>query len=333
MSTHKVEVTRLPDEFQKHSNADSLSLVNIFGGYQVVIRTEDWTPGQLVAYIPPDSIVPNNETFAFLDGHTRIRAKRLRGEMSFGLLIPAPAGTNEGDDVTELLGVTHWNPAVPTSTGGEDTQAPRGFFPVYDIESWRRYSRTFRSDEEVVISEKIHGCSARFVFQDGQMCCGSHRNWKKDDSQSPNGPKNLWWKALEQNPKVKDFCLDNPGVALYAEVFGSNVQDLPYGKSKGEFGIRVFDVLADGQWVSFERPGGTLVDYLNVYGVEHVPVLYRGPYSEEIVKSLVDGKSTLADHLREGVVIKPVRERTDPKIGRVILKAVSGDYLARKSKG
>jgi hypothetical protein len=32
-------------------------------------------------------------------------------------------------------------------------------------------------------------------------------------------------------------------------------------------------------------------------------------------------------HMREGVVVKPARERTDPKVGRVILKYVSDTYL------
>ncbi len=32
-------------------------------------------------------------------------------------------------------------------------------------------------------------------------------------------------------------------------------------------------------------------------------------------------------HMREGVVVKPLHERTDPKLGRVVLKYVSDLYL------
>lgn len=34
--------------------------------------------------------------------------------------------------------------------------------------------------------------------------------------------------------------------------------------------------------------------------------------------------------IREGVVIKPIQEMWDYKLGRVILKAVSPEYLASK---
>jgi hypothetical protein len=38
-------------------------------------------------------------------------------------------------------------------------------------------------------------------------------------------------------------------------------------------------------------------------------------------------------HIREGVVVKPTIERTDPKIGRVVLKYLNDDYLLQKESG
>ena len=35
----------------------------------------------------------------------------------------------------------------------------------------------------------------------------------------------------------------------------------------------------------------------------------------------------LSNHIREGVVVKPLVERNDPKLGRVILKYVGDTYL------
>ncbi len=32
-------------------------------------------------------------------------------------------------------------------------------------------------------------------------------------------------------------------------------------------------------------------------------------------------------HIREGLVVRPLQEQTDPKIGRVLLKYVSDSYL------
>ena len=62
-----------------------------------------------------------------------------------------------------------------------------------------------------------------------------------------------------------------------------------------------------------------------------VPSLYVGEFSKEIVNKLVSGESTMADHLREGIVIKSLKEEIHPKIGRKILKYVSDDYLVRKN--
>jgi len=45
---------------------------------------------------------------------------------------------------------------------------------------------------------------------------------------------------------------------------------------------------------------------------------------------LSGGKSELAEHMREGCVIHPVRERFDERLGRVIVKMVGEDYLLRK---
>lgn len=67
--------------------------------------------------------------------------------------------------------------------------------------------------------------------------------------------------------------------------------------------------------------------------LEQVPVLYRGPYSKEVVDKLTSGKETLSGqelHIREGIVIKPAEERRDVSLGRVILKSVSESYLLRK---
>ncbi len=66
--------------------------------------------------------------------------------------------------------------------------------------------------------------------------------------------------------------------------------------------------------------------------LETVPLIYRGPWSKAVL-DLKNGKTTLsgADNIREGIVIRPVKERYDHKVGRVILKAISEEYLLRKN--
>jgi hypothetical protein len=55
----------------------------------------------------------------------------------------------------------------------------------------------------------------------------------------------------------------------------------------------------------------------------------------EKIKELADGETTLgnSDHIREGVVVKPVNERIDPKIGRAVLKYIGTEYELSKHAG
>src|SRR5271166_512909 len=50
---------------------------------------------------------------ARIDANTkylRIAVKKLRGVISMGMLLPCPEGAEIGDDVAELLGITHYEP-------------------------------------------------------------------------------------------------------------------------------------------------------------------------------------------------------------------------------
>ena len=169
MSTHKCEVIRVL--LEEHPTADLLSIVKVHG-YECAVRTEEWKNGDLGVYIPPDSIVPDTEAFKFLDGHTRIRARKIRGRYSQGVLAHAPEGVQEGDDCMEMMGIEHYEPPMPMVSGGDNEKGPEGFFPVYDIEDYNRYAaEVFVPGEEVVATEKIHGClnaKARISMPDGQ---------------------------------------------------------------------------------------------------------------------------------------------------------------------
>ncbi len=171
MSTHKCEVVKI--ELSEHPNADALSIVPVFG-WQCVVRTDEWNDGDLGVYVPPDSVVPDTEEIKRLGGMSgRIRAIRLRQVVSMGLLLHAPDGAEEGDDLMEALGVTHYEPPLPMSSGGEAERGPAGFFPHYDVENYRNssYGSLISAGEDVVITEKIHGCfkaDVRISLPDGR---------------------------------------------------------------------------------------------------------------------------------------------------------------------
>ena len=325
MSRYRVEVVEVTS--RPHPNADSLVVVDIWG-YTCVVRGAEFPPGRtaLAAYIPPESLVPvARPEFAFLkdkanaEGQARIKVVRLRGTVSQGLLIPARPGWSLGQDVAEELGATHYEPPLPLSTGGEDETPPPGKRPKFDVEHWRRYRGLLVPGEEVLVSEKVHGTNARYCFVDGRMRCGSHANWKKF-----NPVLSVYWRALESNPEVRDFCIAHEDLTVYAEVYGQ-VQDLKYGAGRNEVRIVVFDLFCEEGWVPAleARELGP--------GLPWVPTVYRGAYDPARVEAMAEGKSLMpgADHIREGIVVKPLIERSDADIGRVCLKIIGNAYLAR----
>jgi len=337
MSNHRVDVVEVL--LEPHPNADTLSIVKVYD-YPVIVKTSEWKNGELGAYIPPDSVVPTDGPFSFLGGQTRVRARKFRGIQSFGLLVKAPEGSQPGDDVAEQLGVTHYEPAIYGKTSGDCVKAPRIrmprkdnnqiveielSIPVYDLEHFRKYNDAFVEDELVQITEKIHGTNSRFLWYDGQMYCGSRKEWKKEHAE------NLWWIALSQNPWMRELCIANEGVVFYAETYGW-VQKLKYGCNIGEYKIKIFDVFKDGRFLDLTeiwslygwgKPGGHKDDWM------WVPVLYNGEYKKDVVFALSTGNSVAStvEQIREGCVVRPTAERFDRRIGRVILKEVSPEYL------
>lgn len=319
MSTHKVEV--VPVVLEPHPNADKLAIVKVFG-YTVCVQKEMWKDKAIGAYIPPDSIVDTSKPdFAFLGEHKRIKVKKLRGIISQGLLVPAPEGSNIGDDVMEKLGITHYDPPEPMSTGGDNVPAPEGFRPNYDVESFHRYGSLFVPGEKVWVSEKIHGASARYCTNDeSQFFCGSRNSWKKDSE------ANIWWKVARKCPAIETFVSKYPMLTLYGEVYGA-VQDLKYGHSNGQVSFAGFDILHNDKWMNAEEAFALA----QKYEIPWVPSLGVHEFNSEALKLLAEGPSLIpgANHIREGIVVKPLIERTSPEIGRVQLKIVSNGYLER----
>lgn len=356
-STHTVE-TFILDGMSKHPNADSLSLIKIADtDYTYVARTEEWVSrvGQLVAWVPPDSVVDlARPEFSWLTNQ-RIKAKKLRGIVSYGLLVPAPAGLKAGDDAASALGVTHYEPPMTgqkkSYQGNEVAPAPKGVYPKYDVEAFLKYGRkVFKEGELVYVTEKIHGANGRYVFMDGEMHCGSRTEWKKALTSPPNitleqltldigdpvkaeqiyntkvlnhvPKKNLWWLALPD--AVRHWCADNPGFAVYGEVYG-NVQSFKYGATT-EVWFRAFDILRpDGTWLD----SADFVKVCDVNGIARVPEIGVMPFDCDKLIALAEGKSLIADHIKEGIVVKPVIERYDDRVGRVSLKIINPAYLEK----
>ncbi len=326
MSDFKAEVVKL-NGIVKHPNADALSIVKVFD-FPCIFKTGDFNEGDLAVYIPaePIALVPVSVTeFSFLkgdeNGKAKIKAIRLRGTFSLGLLIPAREGWVEGQDVTEILGVTRYEKPEQFTTGGEN-ESPPGWLPTYtDIQSLRKYNKLFEVGEEVILTEKIHGANARFVYFQDRLWVGSHTNVKRQDS------NNMWWKVATKL-NLEEKLIKYQGLIIYGEVYGQ-VQNLKYDRK--DVSLIIFDIynIEASKYLNYDEAKRISKEL----ELDFVPEIYRGPFTGlENLESYADGQSLIANNIREGFVIKPVVERWNEQVGRLVLKLHGQDFLIRKGK-
>ena len=321
-STHKVEVFRVT-HMEKHPNADTLSIMTVFN-YQAVVRTSDFHVGDLACYIPPDNVLPDEPQYEFLKGHRHIKASKLRGIMSQGLVLQAPAGAQEGDDVAEQLKIVHYVPDIKNSGDGEMIADPPFGGEKYDIDSWYRYD-LIPEGTPVEITEKLDGANTRASFQDGQLWIGSRENYRKEVTGG------FFWRAMQQNPWLERLCRQNPDAVVYGELFGK-VQALRYGAQGNQVFFRMFDIMTLKGYMNHATKMAALATAVGseLWEPCYAPVLYVGPFSKDLIAQYVNGPSTVpgATNEREGIVVKPLEEMWSPEIGRLILKAVSPIHMA-----
>lgn len=373
-STHDIPVFEFDcGDIQKHENADRLGVYKIpDSDYTYVLNLADWENYRgTVAWIQPDSLV--NWTlpeFLFLvpttnsrydkdsnsvkqGNYIRIKAKRLRGIVSYGLLIPLHSPVED-------LDIHHYEAPVKgdtLSTGGQNVSPPKKRdFPKYDVDAFLKYGRrVFISAEPVWVYEKIHGCNGRMVYQDGQMYCGSRAFWKKEfdsgitleeltekigdaekaleifNKKAVGTPsKNLWWKAMDSVPTLFLYCANNEGYCVYGEVYGQVQKGFNYGLPQNTVSFAAFDIMKpNGQFMDMPE----FQDTCDKWQIPTCPLIAKDmPFNfEELVEMAASKKSQMpgATNVMEGIVVTPAKERWDEKLGRVKLKIINPEYLEK----
>src|SRR5512137_1926212 len=170
-----------------HPNADALDLVQVLG-WQVVTKRDEFKEGDLCVYIVIDTVLPEtNPVFEFLrNKHFRIKPIRLRGEESAGIAFPTSILALheylnkqwvEGEDVTDILGVKHYEKPVPAELAGQAFGGLPGFLIMTDEDNLRTYPTALEElwGRPYYITRKDDGCSGTFFFHNGEFGVTSRR--------------------------------------------------------------------------------------------------------------------------------------------------------------
>lgn len=257
----------------------------------------------------------------------------------------------EGNDVSDFLEIKKYEPAIPATMAGDVFNGGTEIVIPYDVEPIEKFMDSLIDGETVEFTEKIHGTQTRFTFTKGitnretfgkdkdvyisSKGMGNKGLFLKDNPTNDNSYYVRAFRELNIEEKVKNTSLykENDMLTLYGETLG--MQDLKYGLTNGRIGYRLFDVYVgkprQGRYLDFNECKA----FAEEIGIERVPSLYVGPYSYEKVKEYTDGKTTCGTNLeqiREGIVIRPLNERVEDKLGRVMVKSVSQAYKLRKGE-
>lgn len=199
----------------------------------------------------------------------------------------------------------------------------------YDVET--RKTHNFLANGVVV-----HNSNFRAACVDSQLFAGSRTSWKAERihvEYEKDGEKividkdgtNPWWVGLRNHPEIIEFLKANENIVAYGEIYG-RVQCLHYGYDN-DIHVVLFDLLRGHEWISWDESQ----ELAKQYGLPWVPMVYRGPFNNELLRGLAEENSIMPKapkgHIREGLVIKPVKEMQHPKLGRIQLKLIANRYL------
>lgn len=327
-------------EMTPHPNADTLSLVKVESlDYQIIGKTSEWNIGDICVYVEPDSILPDRPQYEWLGKrakHRRIRATKIRGLYSFGLLVRPteeelrqisaefPVDRHWGQDVSEIMGITHYQPdgGAPNKADRPGVQTPWPSFGKFGVANIQRDGNIIAEGDPVVVTEKLHGQNARFsAHPDGE---GNHFFYA--------GTRNVWFDVslgghpvCDFAPKIGDMLLTFDDCIFYFERLNVQGSKWRYDCPEGKDDYRMIAVRNkdDGTFWRYNA----VMTVAEAYGLKTPMIVREGNYNRQRMTEMASGESEFESQpYREGVVIQRMGHSGQPDF----LKSISPEYLAGK---
>jgi RNA ligase (TIGR02306 family) len=374
-------------------NADKIELARV-EGWQTVVKKGDFKVGDLGVFLEIDAVPPETPAFQFLwqsskdtertprPSNFRLRTKKLRGALSQGLLMPLDAvfgGPNirlsetvnddgsvtstygradelgEGFEVTDLIGVTKYEPPPPRTPGSRNharrvSDFPTHLVPKTDEERIQSRKRVLLelAGKPWIATLKCDGMSATYVFdrleRNAVVACSRNYMVAIEDD-------NAWGRlALKYELPTKLALPQFQHLAIQGEVVGPSAQGNPLYLLEDE--LRVFNMFDTVQrkYLTYKE----MAKHCEQLGLPMVPVLYEGdsfypelagldlstdelrtengPKLTKVLEDLLakaEGKYEGTKNEREGLVIRPRDEEmySDALRGRLSFKVISNNFL------
>lgn len=334
---NKIATIQTIHSFSEHPNADSLELAKVLG-FQVVVKKGQFTHGDKIVFVWPDTICNPAEWNRFLDKNgsgkpIKVKSCKLRGEFSTGLILPLDVlncpytGSvigADGEDVSIILGVEKYI-KDDGGTGGKDGETA-GDFPSQYVsktdemlaQSQPEVHEEFMG-EDVYVTLKIDGQSLTFVnYNDEITVCSRNRALQDGDSKFWNNVRNY---GLIDKTKGMN-------IAIQGEQYGPGIQKNPLTVDKLQLAIFNVKNLDTGKYYSYNE----LVEFCKSKDLPMVPVTHRFKYDEktsfDIFQQIADGMKYKSNKPAEGIVVRPVVPKYSHALrGMLSVKFINRNYF------
>jgi RNA ligase (TIGR02306 family) len=233
----------------KHSNADLLDVVQV-GNYNCIVKKDEYKVDDLIVFISPDTVLPVASWSEFYKAKSnRVKAIKLRNVWSFGIVESFKNlgldenNFKENDDLTEILGITKFEPPIP-----QDLNAKGGLpFGLSKTDEERFQSLEIVPFGEIVdITRKMDGSSISFYVKLNEDktiskgVCGRTLEFKLDSINNYTQIDKKY-NVLE---KLETFCLKyNISLCIRGEMNGNGIQKSNINPDcQGELKVNFFSV-------------------------------------------------------------------------------------------
>lgn len=235
---------------------------------------------------------------------------------------------SEGMDVTDILGITKYEPPIPAELAGQVV----GNFPSHSIKTDEERIQNLidhyedYKKEEWIATEKVDGTSmTAFIYKERFGI--SSRNLELKETET-----NTFWKVaraiqLEENMKKIMEIHNLEALTLQGELIGEGIQKNKY-RIKGQkvLWFRAFDPMKFQFFPFF-----TFRSMCEEVGLEMVPRIdyaFKLPEKYEDLILYADGESKLCQTAREGIVFVAKNPLYDDN-GRLSFKVISNKFILK----
>ena len=336
--------------------ADYIECLTVLG-WQCVAKKGEFQKDDLVVFIEPDSILPERPEFEFMRPRNfKVRTVKLRKQISQGIvfplsILPDDRGYSEDANVTEILGITKYEPELPQNLRGSSRspyrykypQLPNWFYnamrKVLPLSIFKKFlcvtsgagfpSFIPKTDETRVqvlqglldkyqgtqcyITEKLDGSSITCYLKDGQFgVCSRNVDLKEEVG-------NTFWDTVRElgiEQKMRENIPKWRNFAIQGELIGEGIQQNKLkltGHTIRFFNVFDIDIQKYADLNDFK-------EYIEQLKLPIVPVLNENFILtgdiDELVKLSI-GKSVICPTAqREGIVIRPLFEQEETEEAR-----------------